>query len=150
MLVGMYALEVLVLFHMSRYNFTRNVRPHRDITRALFLPLSYIVCLTFLSVVHPVLFEEAYYPLMYLMMFTWSRNMIQIQLCCVTQQQFDPFNIGTLFFVLTSIVASFVHHEWLNAYYWATVGVSLVIFGEFIYSLFSQAQYTANPTVFST
>lgn len=44
-------------------------------------------------------FSKTELPIFYSLLFTWSRNMIQLQLCFVTKQVYQPFNIGTLFFI---------------------------------------------------
>jgi hypothetical protein len=37
-------------------------------------------------------------------MFTWSRNMIELQLCFVTKQNYQPFNFGTLSFLAVCLL----------------------------------------------
>ena len=92
----------MIIYFMVKDNFKNAVRPHADIKRALLLPVAYAFTLTLLKILRPEAFVEAYRPICYLLMFTWSRNMIEIQVYFVTKQVFNPFNLGTVTFLAST------------------------------------------------
>jgi hypothetical protein len=40
------------------------------------------------------IFNDHLYPIVYLLMFMWGRNMMLMQVCYVTRQRFSTFNLG--------------------------------------------------------
>lgn len=90
--------------------------------------------LILLKVFRPEVYILAFKPLCYVLMFTWSRNMIEIQVYFVTKQAFNPFNYGTLTFLISSAVFLFTNFN-ANTYFWTVVLISAIVFFEFVVSV---------------
>lgn len=89
---------------MVRDNFKNAIRDKNDILFALLLPVSYAVTLLLLYFQFPtIFFSPTIYSLAYALLFSWSRNMIEIQVYFVTKQVFNPFNRGTLTFIVPAL-----------------------------------------------
>ena len=81
-------------------------------------------------------------------MFSWARNMIQLQLCAVVNQKYNPFNLGTLGFILPSLVFPFLGVS-PHTYFWGLAFISCVIFLEFVVSVVRQSADILGIRVFS-
>ena len=64
--------------------------------------------------------------------------MIQLQLSSVTQQEFNPINLGTLSFVVPCLDAIAAGVENIQLFFWGAMVVSGLVFFEFVVSLFWQ------------
>ncbi len=74
--------------------------------------------------------------------------MIEIQVYFVTKQEFNPFNIGTLTFIASSIAFLFLNVN--PAYYfWIATGVSACVFFEFVISVLQQGSKLLGIYIFS-
>lgn len=87
-------------------------------------------------------------PIFYLLTFSWSRNMIEIQVYFVTKQEFNPFNLGTLSFAIPAVLFLFLDVDPYNYFCIATV-VSFFIFLEFVVSICQQGSKILGIYVFS-
>lgn len=141
-------LLVLIIYYMVRDNFKNAVRSAEDIKRALLLPASYAAMLVLLKVMRPEVFVEAAQPLCYVLMFTWSRNMIEIQVYFVTKQVFNPFNYGTVTFLASAALFLLTPIAPLP-YFWAVVLISALVFFEFVISVLLQGSKLLGIYVFS-
>lgn len=74
--------------------------------------------------------------------------MIEIQLYYVTKQKYNPFNVGTLGFVLPSLGYLLTDLP-PNAYFWGVTGLTAFIFMEFVISVIRQSSNILNIRVFS-
>lgn len=108
-------------------NYKKAVIPIKEVNYALLLPATYLVAILGLYFSSKCPFEEAMWPLFYGLTFSWSRNMIEMQLYYVTKQRYNPFNLGTLGFVVPSLSYLFVNLD-ANTYFWGVAAVSIVIF----------------------
>ena len=117
--------------------FSKAIRSKNDIFYAALLPIIFLAVLILTAFLKPIVYEEACYPLIYLLLFSWCRNMIHIQLCFVTKQRFDPFNLGTLSFVIPSLLFLFTNIDPTTFYLYATL-LSGIIFLEFVTSVLRQ------------
>ena len=130
--------------------FKQAVRPKDDILHVLYLPASYTIGLftvwLFCGNLQPICI-----PLVYVLMFTWSRNMIELQLCFVTKQRFQPFNLGTLSFLGTCLALVGFNHfgVTLGQYMWIGVIATGAIFFEFVTSVLRQGSSLLGIKVFS-
>ena len=117
--------------------FKQPIRSISDILYATFLPIIFLACLTLTALLKPIVYEQALYPLTYLLLFTWCRNMIHMQVCFVTKQKYDPFNIGTFCFVIHTLIYLLVDVNPVT-YYWYATFISGLIFFEFVISVLLQ------------
>jgi hypothetical protein len=141
-------LLVMIIYYMIKDNFKNAVRTHKDMTRALLLPLSYGFAIAMLGLFAPEVFATAASPLAYVLMFTWARNMIEIQVYFVTKQEFKPFNPGSLTFLLSSLVFLFLRVNPVT-YFWIVAALSAVVFFEFVISVLQQGSSLLGIYVFS-
>jgi hypothetical protein len=74
--------------------------------------------------------------------------MIEIQVYFVTKQTFNPFNYGTLTFLISSAVFFFTNVDPLN-YFWGVVLVSAIVFFEFVVSVLLQGSKLLGIYVFT-
>ena len=91
------------------------------------LPATFIIVIALLGFDNGNALEEAHWPLYYCLMFSWARNMIELQLDYVSGQKFNPFNIGTLSFVVPAIGYLFLDVPAAN-YFWVVVVITGVVF----------------------
>jgi len=122
---------------MIKDNFIKAVRPRKEVLKTLLLPLSFAVALISLYLFKDGTLETAYIPLCYSLMFSWSRNMIEIQVYFVTKQRFNPFNFGTLSFVVPAIMYLFLDFNAYN-YFWGVTFFTSIVFFEFVISVLNQ------------
>ncbi len=101
-----------------------------------------------LKIVRPEVFTIAYQPLTYVLMFTWSRNMIEIQVYFVTKQSFNPFNYGTLTFLISTAIFLFTNFE-AGTYFWTVTLIAAVVLSEFVVSVLLQGSRILGIYVFS-
>ena len=73
--------------------------------------------------------------------------MIEIQVYFVTKQTFNPFNYGTLTFLIASAVYLVIGTNPVT-YFWAVVIVSAVVFFEFVISVLLQGSRILGIRVF--
>jgi hypothetical protein len=137
-----------VAYYMVKDNYRKAVIPAAEVSYALFLPATFAATILVLYFSSDCPFEEAVWPIFYSLMFSWSRNMIHIQLFYVTKQRFNPFNLGTLGFVLPSL-AYLVTDLPPNAYFWGVAALSAFIFFEFVVSVAKQSASILKIQVFS-
>lgn len=104
--------------------------------------------LILLKLFRPEVYTLAFKPLCYVLMFTWSRNMIEIQVYFMTKQVFKPFNYGTLTFLISSALFLCTNFD-ANTYFWTIVLVSAVVFFEFVVSVLLQGSKILEIYVFS-
>jgi hypothetical protein len=88
------------------------------------------------------------WPFYYCLMFSWARNMIQIQLCFVTKQVYSPFNTGSLVFLISSLLYLFIDIK-ANTYFWIAALVLGIVFMEFVVSVVRQSAKVLNINIFS-
>ena len=88
------------------------------------------------------------WPFYYCLMFSWARNMIQIQLCFVTKQVYSPFNAGSLVFLISSLLYLFIDVK-ANTYFWIAALILGIVFMEFVVSVVRQSAKVLNISVFS-
>jgi hypothetical protein len=81
-------------------------------------------------------------------MFTWSRNMIEIQVYFVTKQTFNPFNYGTLTFLISAAIYLFLGTNPVT-YFWTVVVIAALVFFEFVISVLLQGSRILCIYVFS-
>lgn len=74
--------------------------------------------------------------------------MIEIQVYFVTKQKFNPFNIGTLSFIIPSIIFLFLNVNPV-IYYWTVTFFAALIFLEFVTSVLKQGSSLLGIKVFS-
>jgi hypothetical protein len=120
-------LLVLIIYYMIKDIFKNAIRSSKDILRALMLPISFGTMLFLLKLLKPEVFLKASLPLSYVLMFTWSRNMIEIQVYFVTKQEFKPFNLGTLTFLISSSLFLFLNIDPIT-YFWVIAAISTSVF----------------------
>jgi hypothetical protein len=142
-------LLVMIIYFMVRDNFKNAVRSKEDIKKVLLLPLSYSVTLALLKLLRPDVFAVASLPLSYVLMFTWSRNMIEIQVYFVTKQVFNPFNYGTLTFLISSAIFLITGFSDPSTYFWTVVPIAAVVFFEFVTSVLLHGSKLLGIYVFS-
>ena len=82
--------------------------------------------------------ELAWQPLFYCLTFSWARNMIQLQISSVTQQKYNPFNLGTLGFIIPTLAYFALDFE-AKTYFWVVALLCFIIFMEFVISVSRQA-----------
>lgn len=133
---------------MIKDNYSKAIIPSNSITFAIFLPISFAVAILTLYFSSKCPFDEAFWPIFYSLLFSWSRNMIEMQLYYVTKQKYNPFNLGTLGFVLPSL-AFLLSNSPANAYFWGVAGLSAFIFFEFVISVIRQSCKILNIRAFS-
>lgn len=104
--------------------------------------------LILLKIFRPEVYILAFKPLCYVLMFTWSRNMIEIQVYFVTKQSFNPFNYGTLTFLISSAIFLCGNFA-ASTYFWVVVLISAVVFFEFVVSVLLQGSKILGIHVFS-
>lgn len=141
-------LTVLIIFGMVKDNFKNAIRPHKDISKALLLPLTYICIIILIQIFKPEAYIMATLPIFYLLTFSWSRNMIEIQVYFVTKQEFNPFNLGTLSFAIPALIFLFVDVDPSKYFTIATV-IAFLVFLEFVVSIFRQGSKILGIYVFS-
>lgn len=147
----LYALAILtavVIYGMVKDNFKSSIRPHKDIRKALLLPLTYICIIILIQVFKPEAYIMATLPIFYLLTFSWSRNMIEIQVYFVTKQEFNPFNLGTLSFAIPALIFLFVDVDPSKYFIFATV-IAFFVFLEFVVSILRQGSKILGINVFS-
>lgn len=81
-------------------------------------------------------------------MFAWGQNMIQIQLCAVTEQKYNPFNSSTLSFVMLFLGRLFIKTE-AKTYFTIVALISFTLFFQFATSLSTQIAKILNIKVFT-
>lgn len=86
-------------------------------------------------------------PIFYLMTFSWSRNMIEIQVYFVTKQEFNPFNYGTLSFAIPTLAYLFLDVD-PYTYFSIAAAISCLVFLEFVVSIFQQGSKILGIYVF--
>lgn len=148
LLYGFLVLVVLIIYFMVKDVFKKAIRSKADVRRVLLLPFSYGVGLLLLRLGGADAYFEASLPLCYLLLFTWSRNMIEIQLYFVTKQYFNPFNLGTLTF-LVSVIVYLILGGKANGFFWIATGVSGLVFFEFVISVLRQGSRIYGIYIFS-
>lgn len=74
--------------------------------------------------------------------------MIEIQVYFVTKQKYNPFNFGSLAFIISSVLYLFLDVN-AHTYYWIVVGISAIIFFEFVVSVLLQGSGLLGIRVFS-
>ena len=139
---------VPVLYYMSHENYSNAIRPKKEINITTILPISYLCVLIFLYFSPKSPLEKATWPIFYCLMFSWARNMIQLQLCAVVDQKYSPFNLGTLGFILPSLAFPFLGVS-AHTYFWGLAFVSCAIFLEFVVSVVRQSADILGIRVFS-
>jgi hypothetical protein len=144
----LWVLMIPTAYFLSYRNYSEATRPLADINRVLLLPLSYAVVFLALFFSAKCPFEEAQWPLYYALMFSWARNMIQIQLCEVVKQEYKPFNIGSLSFIIASLAYLFLDVD-PNHYFWGLAIFSGLVFLEFVVSVIRQLAQILEIEVFS-
>lgn len=74
------------------------IRNKDDIIMKLLLPLILVATLSIWKfMISENIFVDHFYPIVYLLTFMWSRNMMLMQVCYVTKQRFHSLNIGNLY-----------------------------------------------------
>jgi hypothetical protein len=104
--------------------------------------------LVLLKILRPEVFTLAFQPLAYVLMFTWSRNMIEIQVYFVTKQAFNPINYGSLTFLISSALFLCTNFE-AKSYFWTVALIAAVVFFEFVVSVLLQGSRILGIYVFS-
>jgi hypothetical protein len=72
----------------------------------LWLPLilAALIAANKLTGLEKLVYHEYLYVYFYIITFWWGRNEIYLQICSVAEQKFNPFNWGTIAFVVSMIV----------------------------------------------
>ncbi len=98
----------MLSYSTANRNYKEAIRPISEINQVLLLPLSYGIVIAALFYSEKCPFQAALWPFYYIFMFSWCRNMIMLQLFYVTKQKFNPFNIGSLSFIIPSLLYFFI------------------------------------------
>ena len=147
-MVLFYLLAVPVIYFMVYKNFSENVRPISEVTQPLLLPFSFISMLGLLVSCGKCPLDETLWPLYYCLMFSWARNMILIQVCYVAKQKFNPFNLGTLSFLVPSFIFFFIDIN-PKIYFSCVAVLTGLVFLEFVVSVINQSARMLSINVFS-
>jgi len=144
----LYLLQFPIVYNMSKNNYKNPLRPIFEINKLLILPISYLIAigLLYFSVKCP--FDQGMWPIYYCLMFSWARNMIQIQLCFVTKQIYNPINAGSLSFILPSLLFLIIDVD-ANSFFWIVAIINGIVFMEFVVSVVRQSAKVLNIQVFS-
>eukprot|EP00919_Chromeraceae_sp_WS-2016_P039545 GHVR01094265.1.p1 GENE.GHVR01094265.1~~GHVR01094265.1.p1 ORF type:complete len:148 (-),score=3.29 GHVR01094265.1:28-471(-) len=132
-----------------------SLRCRSDVLSKLWLPTTVGAALLALKIFGPSdFYQNNYYPLIYMLMFMWGRNMILMQLCYVVKQRFHTFNRGTIFFVITVVLYVCLHqiigmHINSRKYFTIAAVIQLLIFFEFVYSTLMEAASILNIKIFT-
>ena len=137
---------------MGRHIFKKAIRPRKEVVEMLLLYISSGVVLLALYLFDSEIYEKAFYPFYYALMFFWSRNMILIQLQFITKQRYRVFNRGTntffFFTILYIIVGKFLPCS-INTYFMMFCVVQGYIFFEFVVSVLREGAKILDINIFS-
>jgi len=129
--------------------FKNAVRSRKDILNLLFLPLAYsLIILAFYLFNGTEFLNRNILSIFYALMFSWSRNMIEIQVSFVTKQVFQPFNLGTLSMVIPSVIYIIFKPNFKNYFLFVAILTALVFF-EYVISVLRQGAKILNIKIFS-
>ena len=118
----------------------------------LWLPLILVVLMAAnkLTGLEKLVYHEYLYVYFYIITFWWGRNEIYLQICSVANQKFNPFNWGTISFVLSMIVLFlFPKNEHLSTYLYVCSAIQALFLIELIVSFLRQSSSILNIKLFS-
>lgn len=98
-----------------------------------------------------LIYHEYLYVYFYILTFWWGRNEIYLQICSVAEQKFNPFNWGTITFVVSMIVLFLfpTNSEYFLTYLYVCLAIQGLFLIELIVSFLRQSSSILGIKLFS-